>query len=109
MAVFDLDEHQPVALLPLAKGPDVVKFDSGLKRIYVACYSGAIAVFQEEDADHFRTLEGFPVQKKVHSLAVDKDTHRVYAPEQAVEGRPAAARPEYEARPGQAAPWPDMQ
>lgn len=56
------------------KGPDVVKFDSELKSIYVACYSGAISVFQDDDPDHFRKLEEFPVQKKVHSLAVDKDT-----------------------------------
>src|SRR5438874_1407553 len=103
MTVFDLEKQQPIAFLPLAKGPDVVKFDSGLKRIYVACYSGAISVFQEEDADHFRKLEDFPVQKKVHSLAVDKDTHRVYAPEQEVDGRPAARITVYEALSGQAA------
>src|SRR5213594_4133422 len=84
MTVFDLEKHQPIAFLPLAKGPDVVKFDSGLKRTYVACYSGAISVFEEDDPDHFRKLEDFPVQKKVHSLAVDEQTHRVYAPEQEV-------------------------
>ena len=103
MAVFDLDKHQPIAFLPLADGPDVVKFDPGLKRIYVACYSGAISVFQEDDADHFRKLEDFPVQKKVHSLAVDKDTHRVYAPEQEVDSRPAARMTVYEAVTGQSA------
>jgi len=70
MAVFDLDKRQPIAFLPLAQGPDAVKYDSGLKRVYVACYSGAISVFQEDDPDHFRKLEDFPVQKKVHSLAV---------------------------------------
>src|SRR5207237_4481947 len=103
LTVFDLDKHQPIAFLPLAKGPDVVKYDSGLKRIYVACYSGAISVFQEDDPDHFRKLEDFPVQKKVHSLAVDQDTHRVYAPEQEVDGHPAARMTVYEAVKGQAA------
>jgi YVTN family beta-propeller protein len=103
MTVFDLEKHQPIAFLPLAKGPDVVKFDSGLKRIYVACYSGAISVFQEDDPDHFRKLEDFPVQKKVHSLAVDEHTHRVYVPEQEVDGRPAARMTVYEAVTGQSA------
>jgi DNA-binding beta-propeller fold protein YncE len=103
MTVFDLDKHRPIAFLPLAGGPDVVKFDSGLKRIYVACYSGAISVFQEDDPDHFRKLEDFPVQKKVHSLAVDQDTHRVYAPEQEVDGHPAARMTVYEAATGQSA------
>ena len=46
MAVFDPDKHLPIAFLPLADGPDVIKFDAGLGRIYVACYSGAISVFQ---------------------------------------------------------------
>jgi hypothetical protein len=32
-----------------------------------------MSVFQMEDADHYRKLEDFPVQKKVHSLAVDTD------------------------------------
>jgi hypothetical protein len=31
-----------------------------------------------------------PVQKKVHSLAIDLNTHRVYAPEQEHDGAPAA-------------------
>ena len=43
MTVFDLEKHQPIAFLPLAHGPDVVKYDPGLKRVYVACYSGAIS------------------------------------------------------------------
>jgi len=103
MAVFDLDKNKAIAFLPLAKGPDVVKFDPGLRRVYVACSSGAISVFQEDDPEHFRKLEDFPVQKRVHSLAVDKDTHRVYAPEQEVDGRPAARMTVYEAVTGQSA------
>jgi len=68
MTVFNLHTHQPIAFLPMAGGPDVIKFDSGLKRIYVACSSGAISVFQMDDPDHYRKLEDFPVQKKVHTL-----------------------------------------
>jgi len=97
MAVFDLDKHQPIAFLPLPGGPDVIKFDPGLKRIYVACYSGAISVFLMDDPDHYRKLEDFPVQKKVHSLAVDPETHRVYAPEQEADGKPVARMAVYEA------------
>ncbi len=97
MTVFNLDTHQPMAFLPLARGPDVIKFDPGLKRIYVACSSGAISVFQMDDPDHYRKLEDFPVQKKVHSLAVDPDTHRIYAPEQEEDGKPVARMVVYEA------------
>ena len=90
MTVFRLDTHQPIAYFPQAKGGDVIAFDAGLKRIYVACYDGAISVFQEDDPSHFRKLGDVPVQRKVHSLAIDPETHRVYAPEQEENGAPAA-------------------
>jgi DNA-binding beta-propeller fold protein YncE len=97
MTVFDLDKHAPIAFLRMAPGPDVIKFDPGLKRIYVACSSGAISVFQMDDPDHYRKLEDFAVQKKVHSLAVDPETHRVYAPEQEADGKAVARMAVYEA------------
>jgi hypothetical protein len=75
----------------------VVKFDPGLGRIYAAFASGFITVIQEQDADHYQKLEYFPVQKLVHSIAVDLATHRVYAPEQQENGRPVARMIVYEA------------
>jgi DNA-binding beta-propeller fold protein YncE len=97
MTVFDLDSYKPIAYVPTAAGGDVVKFDPGLKRIYVACYSGAISVIQQEDPNHYRKLEDFPVQKKVHSLAVDVKTHRVYTPEEQEDGRPVSRMVVYDA------------
>jgi YVTN family beta-propeller protein len=90
MTVFRLDTHEPIAYFPQAKGGDVIAFDPGLKRIYVACYDGVIAIFQEDDPTHFRKLGDVPVQKKVHSLAIDLSNHRVYVPEQEENGAPAA-------------------
>jgi DNA-binding beta-propeller fold protein YncE len=90
MTVFDLDKNQPIAFLPMADGPDVIKFDPGLDRIYAACYSGAISVFHQDDPNHYRKLEDFPVQHAVHSVAVDLSTHRVYTPEQEENGKPVA-------------------
>lgn len=97
MTVFDLDKNVPIAFLPLAGGPDVIKFDPGIQRIYVACYSGSISVFHEQDPDHYRKLEDFLVQHAVHSLAVDLKTHRVYTPEQEEDGKPVARMVVYEA------------
>jgi DNA-binding beta-propeller fold protein YncE len=90
LTVFNLDTHHAIAHLPMAKGADVVQFDPGLGRIYVACASGAISVFQEDDPDHCRKLEDVPVEPKVHSLAVDVHTHRVYAPEEQAHGKGVA-------------------
>jgi DNA-binding beta-propeller fold protein YncE len=97
MTVFDLDKHEAIAYLPMADGPDVIKFDPGLGRIYAACYSGAISVFQQDDPQHYRKLEDFKVQHAVHSLAVDPETHRVYTPEQEENGKAVARMIVYEA------------
>jgi YVTN family beta-propeller protein len=97
MTVLDLDKKTAIAFLPLPGGPDVIKFDPGLRRIYVACYSGAIAVFHQDDADHYRKLEDFRVQHAVHTVAVDLKTHKLYTPEQEEDGKPVARMVVYEA------------
>ncbi|HWY98651.1 MAG TPA: hypothetical protein VNY36_06175 [Bacteroidia bacterium] len=97
LTVFDLKTFKPIQYLQMAKGPDVIKFDPGLKRIYAACYSGAISVFHEDDATHITKLEDFAVQAKVHSLTVDITTHKVYAPEQEEDGKPVSRMVIYDA------------
>src|ERR1700721_3030063 len=58
LTVMDLEKFEPIAYLPLPGGADVVKFDPGLNRIYVACYSGAISVFEQKDPQHYRKMGG---------------------------------------------------
>jgi hypothetical protein len=43
-----------------------------------------------DDPAHFRKLQDFPVEPKIHSLAVDSRTHRLYAPAEQDKGRPAS-------------------
>lgn len=52
--------------------------DPGLHRIYAACSSGVIAVYQKDDVEHVSKLEDFAIQKLMHRLAVDAAIHRVY-------------------------------
>jgi hypothetical protein len=97
MTVFDLDKHAAIAFLKLPGAPDVIKFDPGLGRIYVAWYSGAIAVFHQDDPDSYRKLEDFRVQHAVHTVAVDLKTDRLYTPEQEEDGKPVARMVVHEA------------
>src|SRR6266478_6044097 len=94
---FALDTHKSIAHLPLPAGADVVKFDASLGRIYVACSSGFISVFQVECGERYRKLEDFAVERMVHSLAVDVTSHRVYTPEQEENGRPVSRMVVYDA------------
>lgn len=87
ISVFDLNQHKTVAELPVPAGVDVIEFDPGLKRLYAACYSGSISVIQESSASSFKKIEDFKVQPKVHSLAVNLKTHRVYVPLEEEDGK----------------------
>jgi DNA-binding beta-propeller fold protein YncE len=97
MTVFDLERNLPVTFLAMPTGADVIAFDPGLGRIYVACYSGSISVFQQKDPDHYERLGNVPVAYAVHSLAVDPETHRVFAPEQEESGMPVSRLAVFEA------------
>jgi DNA-binding beta-propeller fold protein YncE len=97
LTVFALDSPESIAHLPLPAGADVVKFDPSLGRIYAACSSGFISVFQADGKDSYRKLEDCPIQKMVHSLAVDTATHRLYTPEQEDDGQPVARMVVYDA------------
>ena len=99
LAVFNLQTNKVITTLPMAKGADVVQFDPGLGRIYVACSSGAISVFQMDDPDRFHKVEDVRVPRKVHSLGLDVKTHRVYAPAEEEDGRPVAKMLVFEAVP----------
>ena len=54
-------------------------------------------MFQAQDADRYKKLEDFAVEKMIHSLAVDSASHRVYAPEQQENGQPVARMVVFEA------------
>lgn len=97
LTVFDVDAHRTVSHAPMAKGADVVQYDPGLRRVYAACASGSISVFEVDDGGRARKIEDVPVEKKVHSLALDLETHRVYAPEEEERGRPVARIAVFEA------------
>src|SRR5262249_16245451 len=100
LAIFNLETNKVITTLPMAKRADVVQFDPGRGRIYVACGSGGVSVFQMEGPDPCRKIEDVRVPKKVHSLGIDVKTHRLYAPAEEEDGRPAAKMLVFEAIPG---------
>lgn len=86
LLVLDLKTMRVTATHTVGEEPDVLAFDPGLGRLYVASESGVVTVFQEHD----RALE--PIGKyrarAAHSVAVDPGSHRVYLPLRNVGGRP---------------------
>ena len=71
---------------PVGEDPDVLAFDPGLGRLYVASESGSVSVFEQRG----RQLAplGRLEAPHAHTVAVDPETHLVYLPLEDVE-RPA--------------------
>ena len=86
LAVVDLKTMQLLATFPVGRDPDVLAFDPGVGRLYVAAESGSIAIFHESG----RTLvrDGNLDLPHGHTVSVDPATHLVYFPLQNVAGKP---------------------
>lgn len=98
LTVFDLRTSQPAIYLPTAAGGAGVALDPKLSRIYVACASGVISVY-EETGSRCRRMGDISATHSVHSLAVDPATRRIYVPEQEEDGVPVAQLAVYQERP----------
>jgi DNA-binding beta-propeller fold protein YncE len=98
LLVVDLTSMQVTASHRVSKDPDVLAFDPGLARLYVAAESGVVTVFQQRGG--ILDPIGEYRAPHAHSVAVDPVSHRVYLPLANVGGRPvlriltAAGRPE---------------
>jgi len=87
LLVLDLPRREILARFPVGKGPDVLSFDTGSRRLYVATESGTLSVFRENDAGLMK--EGDPlVGPNAHVVLVDPTSHLIYLPMKDVEGHP---------------------
>jgi DNA-binding beta-propeller fold protein YncE len=78
LVVFDIDRHQVIASVPIGSGPDVVGFDAGLQRIYVAGKGGKLSIVQQDTPDTYRKVEDISTHYGAHTLVIDPATHRVF-------------------------------
>jgi len=86
LLIVDLRTMGVTATYPVGDGPDVLAFDPGWGRLYVASESGIVSIFDE------RGTELQPVGEyrapHAHSVAVDPRTQRVYLPLEDIDGKP---------------------
>jgi DNA-binding beta-propeller fold protein YncE len=59
MVVLDTESGKELEALPITKGTDDLVFDPGKKRIYAAS-DGAVDVYEQTDADHYKLLGTVP-------------------------------------------------
>ncbi|HEV2037638.1 MAG TPA: hypothetical protein VGQ96_03440, partial [Candidatus Eremiobacteraceae bacterium] len=74
LLVMDIKTWRELAIFRVGDDPDVMAFDPGLGRLYVAAESGVVAVFNENG----RTLQPLGrafLAPEAHTVAVDPKTH----------------------------------
>ena len=79
LLTLDLRRMKVIASASVGASPDVLAFDTSLRRLYVAAESGDVAVFAER-ARSLVKLGQAPLAPYAHTVAVDPRTHLVYFP-----------------------------
>jgi DNA-binding beta-propeller fold protein YncE len=79
LLTLDLRTMTVTGVFGVGASPDVLAFDSGLRRLYVSAESGQVAVFAETTHSARRLGLSF-LAPRAHTVAVDPRTHLVYFP-----------------------------
>jgi DNA-binding beta-propeller fold protein YncE len=87
LLVVDMRTMRVTAVHSVGSNPDVLAFDNGWRRLYVACESGTVSIFDEHGRSLYKVAEGFAANE-AHTVAVDPQTHRLYLPLEDVNGQP---------------------
>lgn len=85
LLLVDMNSMRVLSIHKTGRAPDVLAFDAGLDRLYVASESGVVAVFQL-DGNTLHLLGRGYLAYEAHSVAVDPRTHKVYFPLQNMGG-----------------------
>jgi DNA-binding beta-propeller fold protein YncE len=87
LLVVDLETFEVKQVLTTGEGPDVLAFDPGLERLYVATESDIVSVFQLQGKT-LQKVEDLRVAPNAHTISVNPETHEVYLPLENVKGHP---------------------
>jgi YVTN family beta-propeller protein len=79
LLTLDLRNWKIIGRTTVGQSPDVLAFDTSLRRLYVSAESGTVAVFAEHGHGLEKLAQGF-LAANAHTVAVDPSTHLVYFP-----------------------------
>ena len=79
LLTLDLRRMKVTGTADIGQSPDVLAFDTGLRRLYVSTESGQVAVFAEHGRRLTKLGQAF-LAPEAHTVAVDSRTHLVYFP-----------------------------
>ena len=79
LLTVDLRHMKITGRASIGQSPDVLAFDTSLRRLYVSAESGDVAVFAERGRGLTKLGQAF-LAPAAHTVAVDSGTHLVYFP-----------------------------
>jgi len=88
LAAFDLMSKKLLAAYDVGGGPDVLAFDTELRRLYVSAESGILTIFDEKSGGKLETVGKAHFAPKAHTVAVDSESGCVFFPLENVDGKP---------------------
>ncbi len=86
LQTVDMRTWKVIDRQPVGEDPDVLAFDPGWRRLYVAAETGPVTVFTERDGK--LVLDGQVTLPHAHTVSADPRSHLVYFPLQNVAGHP---------------------
>ncbi len=78
LMVFDTESGKVVTDLDIAGDPDDIFYDAVHKRIYISCGEGFINVFEQSDADQYKTIAKFPTAVGARTSLFVPELNRFY-------------------------------
>ncbi|MFF2111638.1 YncE family protein [Rhodococcus koreensis] len=89
LLTIDLDSWQVTGTAGVGEHPDVVAYDQGAQRLYVASESGTVTVFDQQGG-HLIEIGSGHLADGAHVVVVDPSTHHTFYPVPAgADGHPA--------------------
>ncbi len=85
LLAVNMSTMKVIASFEIGQDPDVLSFDPGLHRLYVAGEQGIVSIFDLSGGMR-KIWEGF-LSDNAHVVVVDPETHKVYFPLENVGGR----------------------
>lgn len=92
LEVLDTSSGHIVAKLPVVGDSDDVFYDPARKRIYATGGEGAISVYQQQDADHYKEIATIPTVKGARTSFFSVDLNRLFVAVRRESSQSAAIR-----------------
>jgi YVTN family beta-propeller protein len=92
LLVIDTSTGKLIASLPVVGDSDDAFYDAARKRIYAIGGEGAISVFEQQDADHYREMERIPTAAGARTGYFSTDLHRLFVAARRRGSQPAEIR-----------------